>query len=285
MSYLIKIKTKDGYAFKVLVELIQKYLKDACFVIDKKGITLTGIDSKTTKLIYVDLPHTNFTKYKCGDQPFYFGVNMVHFYRMLKSIKKKDTLVLFVKAEDPLKLYIQKNQVGEDDGKATVHNINIVTQVRPNPIDLPCNYGDPIISTSKEFQKLKSLNRISKTMTVTCKKGRIEFFCDKEEVYSGCVPFGDVDSDDEDRDEDMNEYPLDEYKQNFDSENIIDLVKLGGTSNNIQIYPSPDLPLRFKMNAGPLGNVDVYIKSRETIDEERDDELNCETISLNDISG
>jgi len=280
MSYLLKIKTKDGYTFKVLVELIQKYLKDACFVIDKKGISLTGVDTKTkngTKLICVDLPRTNFTKYKCEEEPFYAGLNMVHFYRILKSIKKKDTLVLYVKKDDPLKLFIQKLQVGEDEDKAMIHSINI-TQVRPHRRDPPSNYGDPIIATSKEFQKLKSLNRISKTMTVTCKKGRIEFFCDKEEVYSGCVPFGDIDSDDEDGegscDKKINEDDEEDYKQNFDSENIIDLVKLGGTSNNIQIYPSTDLPLRFKMNAGPLGNVDVYVKSRETIDEEQEEESN-----------
>lgn len=284
MSHLLKIKTKDGYIFKVLVELIQKYLKDACFVIDKKGISLTGVDTKTkkgTKLICVDLPRTNFTKYKCEDEPFYAGLNMVHFYRILKSIKKKDTLVMYVKKDDPLKLFIQKLQAGEDEDKAMVHSINI-TQVRPHRRDPPNNYGDPIIATSKEFQKLKSLNRISKTMAVTCKKGRIEFFCDKEEVYSGCVPFGDIDSDDEDGEskEVVDEDDEEDYKQNFDAENIIHLVKLGGTSNNIQIYPSVDLPLRFKMNAGPLGNVDVYIKSREAIDEEQEEESNDANIII-----
>lgn len=290
MSYLLKIKTKDGYTFKVLVELIQKYLKDACFIIDKKGISLTGVDTKTkngTKLICVDLPRTNFTKYKCDEDPFYAGLNMIHFYKILKSIKKKDTLVLYVKKDDPLKLYIQKLQIGEEEDKAMVHSINI-TQVRPHKRDPPNNYGDPIVATSKEFQKLKSLNRISKTMSVTSKKGRIEFFCDKEDVYSGYVPFGDIDSDDEGDDTKINiedDGDLEDYKQNFDSDNIIDLVKLGGTSNNIQIYPSPDLPLRFKMNAGPLGNVDVYIKSRETIDEEQQDEESANITIGDDILG
>lgn len=274
MSKLWSVRSRDGYIFKVLVELVQKYLKDACFVIDKKGISLTGVDTKTkngTKLICIDLPGNNFTKFKCEDEPFYAGLNMVHFYRILKSIKKKDTLILYVKKDDPLKLFIQKLQVGEDEDKAMVHSINI-TQVRPHRRDPPSNYGPPIIASSKEFQKLKSLNRISKIMNVTSKKGRIEFFCDKEDVYSGCVPFGDIDSDDEKGDEEDHEE--DEYKQNFDSENIIDLVKLGGTSNNIQIYASVDLPLRFKMNAGPLGNVDVYIKSRENIEEEQEEENN-----------
>lgn len=289
MSYLLKIKSKEGYIFKVLVELIQKYLKDACFVINKKGISLTGVDTKTnsgTKLICVDLPCTNFTKYKCEDEPFYVGLNMVHFYRILKSIKKKDTLVLYVRKDDPLKLFIQKLQVGEDEDKAMIHSINI-TQVRSPHRDRPANYGNPIIANSKEFQKLKSLNKISKTMTVTSKKGRIEFYCNREEVYSGYVPFGDIDSDDEEERKDKEDDEDDdeeEYKQTFDSENIIDLVKLGGTSNNIQIYPSVNFPLRFKMNAGPLGSVDVYIKSNETIEEEQqEDEKSSSNITIGDI--
>lgn len=277
---LFKLRTRDGYTFKVLVELVQKSLKDACFIISKTGISLTGIDTKTkngTKLICIDLPKTNFTKYKCDNEPFNVGLNMVHFYRILKSIKKKDTLVLFVKRDDPLKLFIQKLQVGEDEDKAMVHSINI-TQVCPHRRDPPLNYGDPIIASSKEFQKLKNLNRISKIMNVTSKNGRIEFFCDKEEVYSGCVPFGDLDNDDDEDNESKED--IEEYKQNFDTENIIDLVKLGGTSNNIQIYASADLPLRFKMNAGPLGNVDVYIKSRESIEEEQEQEEESNSITI-----
>jgi hypothetical protein len=272
MSYLLKIKTKDGYTFKVLVELIQKYLKDGCFVIDKKGISLTGVDTKTksgTKLICVDLPRTNFTKYKCEDEPFYAGLNMMHFYRILKSIKKKDTLIMYVRKDNPLKLYIKKLQVGEDEDKAMEHNINI-TQVRPHARDSPTNYGDPIIATAKEFQKLKSLNRISKIMSITGKRGRIRFTCDKEDVYSGSVPFGDIDSDDEEEEEADEEE--EEYNQSFESENIIDLVKLGSTSNNIQIYTNFGLPLRFKMNAGPLGTVDIYIKSKETLEEEQEED-------------
>jgi len=278
MSYLLKIRTKDGYTFKVLVELIQKYLKDGCFVIDKKGISLTGVDTKTkqgTKLICVDLPKNNFHKYICDSEPIHVGLNMVHFYKMLKSIKKKDTLILYVKRDDPLKLFIQKLQVGEDEDKALVHSINI-TQMTPIRRDPPGNYGDPTVASPKEFQKLKSLNRISKIMSVTCRKKRIEFFCNKEGVYSGRVPFGDIDGDEDNEDSYTEETDIDEdeYEQEFDSENIIDLVKLGGTSNNIQVYVCKDLPLRFTMNAGPLGIVDIYIKSRETIIEDEQEEEN-----------
>lgn len=270
--YLLKIKTKDGHSFKVLSELIQKYVKDGCWTIDKQGMRLTGVDTKTqkgTKLICVDLPRYNFTKYKCPEEPLKIGMNMVHFYRMLKSIKKKDnTLTLFIEQDDPLKLYIQVNQAGEDKKKGIVGHINI-TLVRPLIHDQPNGYNDPIIITSKDFQKVKQLNKISKTMEISFKERTIDLFCNKEGVYSKKVTLGDTDEDDEEEEEPEHNDD-EEYKQSFESDQILDLVKTASTSNNVQIFITPDLPIHFKMNSGSLGTVDVYIKSKETIKEEQE---------------
>jgi DNA polymerase III sliding clamp (beta) subunit (PCNA family) len=266
--YRLKIRSREAYAFKVAIELCQRYLKDGCFVIDKTGIKLDGTDSKTsrgTKLINLDLPRSNFTKYKVPEPPLHVGLNMVHFYRMLKSIKKKDSLTLYILEKDPMNLFIQIHQNGEDEDKSAEKSIKI-TQARPCKSPLETGYGNPIIATAKEFQKMKTLSKISKTVTVTAKNGRIEFFCDKENVYTARVPFGDIDSDDE---EDKTE--TEEYNQVFDAEQIIDLVKMGSMSNTIQIYATNDLPLYFHMNVGPLGTVSVYIKSREAIAEELED--------------
>jgi proliferating cell nuclear antigen PCNA len=275
--YLLKIKTKDGHSFKVLSELIQKCIKDGCWTIDKNGMFLTGVDTKTskgTKMISVDLSKYNFTKYKCSEEQLMIGMNMVHFYRMLKSIKKKDnTLTLFIEENDPLKLYIQINQMGEDKRKGIIGHINI-TLVRPQIHDKPIGYNDPIIVTSKEFQKVKQLTKISKSMELSFKGKTVDLFCNREGVYSKRVTLGDTEHDeDEDEDEEEEEeFEREEYKQTFDSDQILDLVKTASTSNTIQIYITPDLPLQFKMNVGSLGVVHVYIKSRESIFEEQEED-------------
>jgi proliferating cell nuclear antigen PCNA len=274
--YLLKIKTKDGHSFKVLSELIQKCIKDGCWTIDKNGMFLTGVDTKTskgTKMISVDLSKYNFTKYKCSEEQLMIGMNMVHFYRMLKSIKKKDnTLTLFIEENDPLKLYIQINQIGEDKRKGIIGHINI-TLVRPQIHDKPVGYNDPIIVTSKEFQKVKQLTKISKSMELSFKGRTVDLFCNREGVYSKRVTLGDTEyEDDEDDVLENDESEREEYKQTFDSDQILDLVKTASTSNTIQIYITPDLPLQFKMNVGSLGVVHVYIKSRESIFEEQEED-------------
>ena len=208
---------------------------------------------------------------------------MVHFYRMLKSIKKKDnTLTLFIEQEDPLKLYIQINQAGEDKKKGIVGHINIAL-VRPLIHDEPTGYNDPIIVTSKEFQKVKQLNKISKAMELSFKGRTIDLFCNREGVYSKRVTLGDTEDEDEEDEEKEVEEDEDEYKQTFDSDQILDLVKTASTSSNIQIYITPELPLHFKMNVGSLGTIDAYIKSRETIDEEQDD-YECSPSTIEDVT-
>lgn len=266
---LLFIKTRDGYAIKVLSELLQNCIKDGCFIVSKKGIELTGMDTKTkngTKLVQLEMAKKNFIKFVCPDTPMQIGLNLGHFYKMLKSIKKKDTLTLFIDEDNPLNLGIEIHQNGDNNSTKSYVRITQVHPVKYDPLE---GYEDPIITTSKEFSKLKQLNKISKTIVVTCRKQWIEFFCDKEEVYARGVCFGEEDEDKKDE-EDTEE--VEDYKQTFETEQIIQLVKVAGLSNTIQIYATGELPLKFTLNIGSLGTISIYIKSKETIEDEQEDE-------------
>ena len=271
MSYILKLKTNNAYNFKASAELIQKFVKDGCWCADENGLKLVGKDTKTnsgTKLIYVEIPKSTLNKYIITNTQLKIGVNTVHFYRMLKSIKKKgNTLTLFIKKDDPLKLYMQINQNGESENKGVVGHINI-TYVQPVIYDQPVGYGDPIIVSPIEFQKIKILNKISKTMELISNNRLIDLTCDKEGVYSKTVTLGDDDSDDKE-DQKENE---EEYRQTFDSEQILELVKVASTSStNIKMYTTTELPLCVKMSSGNWP-VSIYYKSKETLIEEQDEE-------------
>ena len=58
-------------------------------------------------------------------------------------------------------------------------------------------------------------------------------------------------------------------KINFDIEQFVRLNKITGLSNNIQIFPKKGLPLMFKTAVGNLGTISVYIKSKEFVNEEK----------------
>lgn len=271
MTYLLLIKTREGYSFKVLAELLQNCIKDGCFVVSKKGIELIGKDSKTksgTKLVSLEMPRKNFIKYTCPDSPMKIGLNLSHFYKMLKSIKKKDTLTLFIEEDNPLNLGIEIHQNGDNNSTKSYVRITQVHPVQYDPLE---GYDDPIITTSKEFSKLKQLNKISKTLLVTAGKQWIEFFGDKEDMYARKVRFGE-EEDDEKVAEDIEHIDEEGYKQTYAAEDVIQLVKIGGLSNTIQIYATNDLPLKFTLNTGSLGTLSIYIKSKEEIESEQEEE-------------
>ena len=94
----------------------------------------------------------------------------------------------------------------------------------------------------------------------------IKFLCNAGSVYSRQVAFGEVE--DEDEDDDLYEENIDEFNQNFDTEQLSRVIKLSGLSSTMQVFPKDGLPLLFKSNVGNLGKLSVYIKSKNQIEEE-----------------
>jgi len=277
---LLVIHTKEGYTFKVVSELLQAYIKRGTFIVNTKGIFFTNMDKKTTNgtvLVDLELFKENFVKFKCPQKDnLHVGVNLMHLYKMLKPIKKKDAITLSIEKDNPLDLLISVHQNGE--AKPTPSSIKIIKSQVEEIASIE-GYSDPIIATAKEFQKLKNLNKISEIVTVSKPSGSvIEFLCEKKGVFKKKVLFGDgCESDDDDDDEndenDENEEEeeveeVEEQKfppQTFDTESIIQLVKIATLSNTVQVYMDPGLPLKFRMNVGFLGHISILIKSKEMI--------------------
>lgn len=255
------IFTHEAYTFKVLAELLSNCIKEACFVINEKGITLTGTDSKSpsgTKLVHLELKRVNFPIYEVPKEELQIGINLSHLFKMLKSIKKKDKLTLFINKNNPLNLGIL---IQGNENNFFSENYVVITNYRSLDTEFPEGYDRPIISSSKEFTKLKSLNRVSKYIQITFFKQKIEFFCDKDNIYSKKITFGDTTNADEVEDSET-------FSLRYETEQIIQLVKVAGLSQIVRIYYDKILPLKFQLNVGSLGEISIYMKSKEAIEEE-----------------
>ena len=265
MTILFKAKTHDAYTIKILAELLQNNLKTACFEVDSKGIKLCMVNHHKTILIKLFMESDNFTVYKFkAKEKLFLGINLNHFHKMLKSIKKKDSMVLFIKDNAPTDLGIKV--IPKENNRVTTSKIKI-QGIQNIDINSPTGYGKPIIISSVDYQKMtKCMSQICNITNVTAKNFHIKFGCDDGGVIVREVDFGETGDSDVESDNDDDEI---EYNQKFDTEKLSRISKMSGLGANMQIFPCQNEPLLFKSIIGSLGKISIYIKSRDTIEKEK----------------
>jgi len=272
-SFLFRAKSREGFMVKLLAEYMSNILKYPPFSVNDKGIFLRATDQNREILIDLELQRENFTLFKCP-KPLYFIVNSSHFYRLLKTIKKKDSVTMFINEQRPMQLGICVDQSDENSDKVTTY-INI-TYIQPEDMDLPDGYGEPIIMTSKRFQKLKTLHSIGNEMKVTViGNSNMKFFVNGKNLFSREISIGEELDDEEDQKS---------YTQTLTTSHITQLTKCAGQSGNIQVYHHEELPLQIKMRTGTLGVLSVYIKSHELIEQLEDEPEEAEESDQYDVS-
>ena len=105
---LFTCKTNEAHVIKCISELLQNNIKNTSFEIDETGIKLKMTDSNKKILIDLELYSEFFSLYKFNfPKKIYLGLNQSHFYKMLKTIKKKDSIVLFINDDKMTDLGIQ----------------------------------------------------------------------------------------------------------------------------------------------------------------------------------
>ena len=263
MPVLFKCKTGEAYYIKVLAELLTNNLKTGCFEVSETSITLRMFDHHRKTMVDLELLAENFSVYKYKlENNFCLGLNLNHFHKMLKSIKKKDSLQLFIESENITELGIKT--IPKENTRITTSGIKIQT-IQNLDIDIPDGYGKPVIVLSSEFQKMcKDLSSIGSTnITVVAKNFHIEFIADADGILKRKVVFGEND-DSSDEDDNHNANP--EYTATFATDQLSRITKLAGLSGNMQIFPaSGNLPLLFRSNIGSLGKIAIFIKSKELL--------------------
>jgi len=265
---IFKSKTSEAYLIKVLAELLTNNLKIGCFLLDASGIKLTQFDNHRNTLVDMRLDSENFSIYRYKkSEKIQLGLNLNHFHRMLKSIKKKDSLQLFILEGQETELGIKT--IPKENNRITTSGIKI-QNIQNLEVVLPTGYpSNPIIVSSSEFQKMcKDLCNIgSPNITVCAKQFNIEFTADADGILKRKVVLGEtINSEEGDEDDLEND---EKYTATFSSEQFSRITKLAGLSSNLQIYTAnSDLPLLFRSNIGSLGKISVYVKSNEIIENE-----------------
>lgn len=254
-EYLFYCKTREGYVFKVLFELLKNCVKSASIRIAKEGLTITSIDTKRQLLLVINMNKHNFNIYR-SPTVMNISVNLTSFYNMLKTIKKKDGICLYIEADTPNKFHIIKDDMDQNERCANNIQIMKTQDVEYDDVD---EYKEPIIINAKKLQNtLKDISTTKGRVTDIISNGYyIRFYCDNGSIMTADKTHGDIDVVAENG-----------YRESFDSAILVKLQKILGLTQNAKIFVEDSIPLKLEMNIGSLGTISIFIKSREIIERE-----------------
>ena len=97
---LLEIKTVQSSAFRILIEALKEILTDSNIEFDSEGIRIVAMDASHTVLVHLRLDSDNFEHFYCKSK-LVLGVNMMNFFKLIKTMNNNDTLTLFLEEDHP----------------------------------------------------------------------------------------------------------------------------------------------------------------------------------------
>jgi hypothetical protein len=269
-KFIFKFYAKEGYCFKIFSDLLKNRTKKCNFTLHPKGIFLKIADSRGVA-IQAKMPSKRFAKYFCPKQ-IEVGVNVNHFQKMLKPVKKKDSLTSAILVSKPDKFMINPKRVDiTTEPKNSVKIINIPLE----NILVPKNY-DPeleIVCTNKNFQSvIKNISGASgKKLEISGYGKKLRCYCNNNDLMESDDILKDIEENDDYFPEDTKEL---DYCETFNPQDIICLNKcVSLTTSDIKICRGKNLPLRIIIDVKII-ELTIFIKSRELIEKEENDKKN-----------
>ena len=123
-NYNLYIRTVQSQSIKILVESLKEVLTDINLYFDSNGLKIMTMDNVRVALVYVRLIKDNFEEYVCNNK-IMCGINMIYFFKLLKTVGNNDVLTLFIKSDSYNELGIrienkEKNTIMESYLKISV---------------------------------------------------------------------------------------------------------------------------------------------------------------------
>jgi proliferating cell nuclear antigen PCNA len=249
MPNIFSAETTQGYSIKLLSEILNNNLTSGFFLITKKGMFCTMMDKdQPTVLINLELNAEGFKTFFLKKE-LHIGINLDHFHKMLKNLKKKDSIELFIDEKNETDLGIRT--ISKENKKVTTSTIKIHFSQNIE-VDIPEGYEKSVKIQSSDFQSMcKSLSQLSKTISVSAIDDLVRFSADKQCMKTD-IDFGSS------KDKDIEEF---EYTDKFNTEQFTKISKITGLDTYIQIFFRENSPLLIKSFIANLGKISIYLKS------------------------
>lgn len=271
-----------GYTFKVTIDSLAIAMQRTIFNVTGNGFFCRAADEAEQILYDIDFPRENFRPYICS-QNMSFSLNLKHLQKMVRNVKKKDSIVIFIEKTMPDRLYVAIKPSSLNSGHNSRVETLFVTISRIETEDFGLGlpeiyvnekgkeinvYGYPKTIDASDFQKMKKMTTLGKLVKIRMQTENYISFCsDNGKLYGSHLEFGEINSDyqieDDDSDENHEEGEIKGiYEAEFHMSIFSLLMKLPGLCKLMNFY-APRVqryPLKIQMNAENLGKITIYIK-------------------------
>ena len=148
---IFEIKTIQAGAFRTLIEGLKEILTEVDLEFDHTGIKIIAMDETHTVLVHLRLLADRFEHFYCPSKHV-LGVNMIYFFKLIKTMGNNDSLTLYLPASNPNKLGIRMEN-SEKNTTTTYYLKLFDTNVQD--INVPqINFTSIIHMPSADFQKI-----------------------------------------------------------------------------------------------------------------------------------
>lgn len=254
---LFEIKTVQSGAFRTLIEALKDILTEANLEFDSQGIKIMAVDETHTVLVYLRLHSDRFETYYCPAKHV-LGVNMIYFFKLIKTMGNNDNLTLYLPASNPNKLGIRM----ENSEKSTVTNYFLkLFDTDVEDIQIPSlNFTSIIHMPSQDLQKIcRDMNALGEKLDVEITSSGTDLmfkcigdFAEQETIIS------------ENNTSNMKVHKMAgavaEIVQGiFQLKHLVLFTKCTSLCPSIELYLKNDFPLILKYTVANLGEVKLVL--------------------------
>lgn len=255
-KYTFFCQTTEAVIIKYIVDIM--YVNVKCMFLDLKqeGIFMQTVNSDESMLFHLELFKDNFNHFMLSGS-YQIGLTLKYLYTLMKNVKKKDCIELFIEKNNELHLgiHIFSEYQRYCTSYIKIHSIQNILVMLPTGYDVKHSIN---INTIDFHKACKELNEINNNVTIYADVHSVVFSSKIQNVYSKNIIFLDYfkGNDIRDKDTDFENYL---YKLNIDVDKFLKILKITGLQKTFQMYFEPNLPLFLKIKTGSLGVFFIYI--------------------------
>tara|TARA_B100000686_G_scaffold355024_2_gene469178 strand:- start:703 stop:1470 length:768 start_codon:yes stop_codon:yes gene_type:complete len=254
----MNIKTEQAGAFRILIEALKEILTEGNFIFDETGIKLMAMDSTHSILIHMKLECDNFEFFHCPKK-MTVGVNMLNFFKLIKTMNNAETLTLFIEKENENKLGILINN--SEKNSQTVYKLNLLDINDDNIKIPPAEFETELSLPSGDFQKIiRDMVNIGEHIEIKSIGSQLLLNCSGD-FASQETTLGETNNGLKFNQISPEELPIQGI---YSLKYLVLFTKCTGLCNQINLYIKNDYPLVIRYAVASLGNIKLCLAPNTT---------------------